>query len=115
VAKDQGIDKLFKERNLNILAYSMDALVHNIAAAAGEWTISPATTRVADMRALGYPIATVPLGLTSDGRPMGMGIMVQSGKEGLLLQFMSAMEAHFAPREVPKLLLKQQTDEKSAI
>jgi hypothetical protein len=46
---------------------------------------------------------------------MGMGIMVQSGKEGLLLQFMSAMEAHFAPREVPKLLLKQQTDEKSVI
>lgn len=36
VAKDQGIDKLFKEKDLNLLAYSMDALVHNIAAAAGE-------------------------------------------------------------------------------
>ncbi|WVN90652.1 uncharacterized protein L203_105894 [Cryptococcus depauperatus CBS 7841] len=81
VAKDQGIGKLFIEKNLDLLAYSMDALVHNIAAAAG------------------YPIATVPLGLTSDGRPMGMGIMAQSGKEGLMLQFMSAMEAHFPPRE----------------
>lgn len=78
VAKDQGIDKLFREKNLNLLAYSMDALVHNIAAAAG------------------YPTATIPLGLTSDGRPIGMGIMAQSGKEGLMLQFMSAMEAHFS-------------------
>nr|ODN89884.1 hypothetical protein L204_06161 [Cryptococcus depauperatus CBS 7855] len=90
VAKDQGIDKLFVEKNLNLLAYSMDALVHSIATAAG------------------YPIATVPLGLTSDGRPMGMGIMAQSGNEGLMLQFMSAMEAHFPPREIPKRLLKQQ-------
>jgi len=97
VAKDQGIDKLFKEKNLNLLAYSMDALVHNIAAAAG------------------YPIATVPLGLTSDRRPMGMGIMAQSGKEGLMFQFMSAMEAHFPPREIPKRLLAQQPDERSAI
>ncbi|KAJ2991373.1 hypothetical protein NUW58_g2540 [Xylaria curta] len=97
IAKDQGIDKLFREKNLNLLAYSMDALVHNIAAAAG------------------YPIATVPLGLTSDGRPMGMGIMAQSGKEGLILQFMSAMEAHFPPREIPKRVLEQQQGEKSAI
>ncbi|KAH8660510.1 amidase signature domain-containing protein [Xylariales sp. PMI_506] len=87
VAKDQGVDKLFAEKNLNLLAYSMDALVHNIAAAAG------------------YPIATVPLGITSDGRPIGIGVMAQSGNEGLLLQFMSAMEAHFPPREVPKALL----------
>jgi len=97
VAKDQGIDKLFKEKNLNLLAYSMDALVHNIAAAAG------------------YPIATIPLGLTSDGRPIGMGIMAQSGKEGLMLQFMSAMEAHFPSREVPKRLLEEQQGETSEL
>lgn len=39
---------------------------------------------------------------------MGMGIMTQSGREGLLLQFMSAMEAHFPPREVPRRLLEQE-------
>ncbi|KAL2204589.1 amidase signature enzyme [Sarocladium strictum] len=89
IAKDQGVDKLFVEKNLNLVAYSMDCLVHNIAAAAG------------------YPIATIPLGLTSDGRPMGVGVMTQSGKEGLLLQFMSAMEAHFPSRKVPESLLKQ--------
>lgn len=46
---------------------------------------------------------------------MGMGIMAQGGKEGLLLQFMSAMEAHFPPREIPKRLLKPLPDEKSGI
>ncbi|KAG4428412.1 hypothetical protein IFR05_016101 [Cadophora sp. M221] len=97
VAKDQGIDKLFKERNLNLLAYSMDALVHKIAAAAG------------------YPIATIPLGITNDGRPIGMGIMAQSGNEGLMLQFMNAMEAYFQPTELPKRLLEEQQDLTSAL
>ncbi|KAI1127437.1 amidase signature domain-containing protein [Nemania abortiva] len=97
VAKTQGVDKLFREKNLNLLVYSMDALVHNIAAAAG------------------YPIATIPLGVTSDGRPYGMGIMAQSGNEGLMLQFMSAMEAHFPPREIPKRVLEYQKGKRSAI
>ncbi|KAH8585337.1 hypothetical protein B0O99DRAFT_696615 [Bisporella sp. PMI_857] len=96
-AKAQGIDHLFREKNFKLLAYSMDALVHNIAAPAG------------------YPIATVSLGLTSDGRPIGMGIMAQSGKESLMLQFMSAMETHLPPSEIPKRLLQQQPGEKSAI
>ncbi|KAL2063267.1 hypothetical protein VTL71DRAFT_5072 [Oculimacula yallundae] len=75
VVKDQGIDKLFKEKNLNLLACSMDALVRNTAAAAA-----------------------------------GMVIMAQSGSEGLMLPFMSAMEAHFPPREIPKRLLEEQQD-----
>lgn len=50
----------------------------------------------------GYPIATVPLGVTeADGRPYGLGIMARAGREDLIFQFMSAFEAHFPPRVLP--------------
>jgi amidase len=35
VSKDNGIDKLFREQNLNILAFPLDSLVVFISAASG--------------------------------------------------------------------------------
>ncbi|KAJ5100375.1 amidase signature enzyme [Penicillium angulare] len=84
ISKDNGIDKLFREQNLNIIAFPMDSLMVFISAASG------------------YPIATMPLGvIPKDGRPYGLGIMAQSGREDLMFQFMSAFEAHFPPRALP--------------
>ncbi|KAM6480862.1 amidase signature enzyme [Trichoderma sp. SZMC 28011] len=84
VSKENGIDKLFREKNLNILAFPMDSLMVFISAASG------------------YPIATMPAGvIQADGRPYGLGIMAQTGREDLMFQFMSAFEAHFPSRAVP--------------
>ncbi|KAL6810507.1 amidase signature enzyme [Trichoderma camerunense] len=84
VSKENGIDKLFREKNLNILAFPMDSLLVFISAASG------------------YPIATMPAGvIQADGRPYGLGIMAQTGREDLMFQFMSAFEAHFPPRTIP--------------
>ncbi|KAI0505485.1 amidase signature enzyme [Xylaria bambusicola] len=84
ISKDNGIDKLFREQDLNILAFPMDSLMVFISAASG------------------YPIATMPLGvIPEDGRPYGLGIMAQAGKEDLMFQFISAFEAHFPSRVLP--------------
>ncbi|KAI0113611.1 amidase signature enzyme [Nemania sp. FL0031] len=84
ISKDQGIDKLFREKNLNILAFPMDSLMLFVSAASG------------------YPIATMPLGvIPKDGRPYGLGIMAQAGREDLMFQFMSAFEALSPPRVIP--------------
>ncbi|KAJ5919128.1 amidase signature enzyme [Penicillium verhagenii] len=84
ISKDNGIDKLFRERNLNMLAFPLDSLMVFISAASG------------------YPIATMPLGvIPEDGRPYGLGIMAQAGREDLMFQFMSAFEDHFPPRVLP--------------
>ncbi|KAF2105230.1 amidase signature domain-containing protein [Lophiotrema nucula] len=84
VFKENGIDKLFREQNLNILAFPMDSLMVFVSAASG------------------YPIATMPAGvILTDGRLYRIGIMAQTGAEDLMFQFMSAFEAHFPPRVLP--------------
>ncbi|QLI71142.1 uncharacterized protein G6M90_00g080810 [Metarhizium brunneum] len=84
ISKDNGIDKLFREQNLNVLAFSLDSLMVFISAASG------------------YPIATAPLGvMPEDGRPYGLSIVAQAGREDLIFQFLSAFEAHFPPRVMP--------------
>ncbi|KID81235.1 LysM domain-containing protein [Metarhizium guizhouense ARSEF 977] len=84
ISKDNGIDKLFREQNLNMLAFPLDSLMVFVSAASG------------------YPIATAPLGvIPEDGRPDGLGVMAQAGREDLMFQFLSAFEAHFPPRVVP--------------
>jgi amidase len=43
----------------------------------------------------------MPIGvIQADGRPYGLGIMSQAGREDLMVQSMSAFEAHFPPRVV---------------
>ncbi|KAK8915427.1 putative amidase [Metarhizium anisopliae] len=84
ISKDNGIDKLFREQNLNMLAFPLDSLMVFISAASG------------------YPIATAPLGVSpEDGRRYGLGTMAQAGREDLIFQFLSAFEAHFPPRVMP--------------
>ena len=103
VSRDNGIDKLFREQNLNILAFPMDSLMVFVSAASGitQRAIHILISSWPD-RYIGYPIATMPVGvIPADGRPYGLGIMAQAGREDLMFQFMSAFEAHFPPRDVP--------------
>ncbi|KAJ4165399.1 hypothetical protein LMH87_007033 [Akanthomyces muscarius] len=87
VAQDRGVDKVMKENNLDLIAFPMDSPCPRVAAAAG------------------YPIATVPLGtLSYNGRPFGLAIVAQAGREDLLFTFMSAWEACAKPRAVPSSL-----------
>ncbi|OAQ99133.1 hypothetical protein LLEC1_03432 [Akanthomyces lecanii] len=84
VARDRGVDKAMKENNLDLIAFPMDSPCPRIAAAAG------------------YPIATVPLGrLSYNGRPFGLAVVAQAGREDLLFAFMSAWEACAKPRAAP--------------
>lgn len=47
----------------------------------------------------------MPLGtLDHNGRPFGLAIITQAGREDLMFRFMSAFEANFEPRAVPKKL-----------
>lgn len=47
----------------------------------------------------------MPLGvLDYNGRPFGLAIMAQAGREDLLFRFMSAYEAVFPKRSVPPAL-----------
>jgi hypothetical protein len=102
VSKVNGIDKLFREQNLNILAFPMDSLIVFMSAASGIIHLAFHVLLSIFDRCTGYPIATMPLGvIQADGRPYGLGIMAQTGNEHLMFQFMSAFEAHFPPRVVP--------------
>lgn len=54
----------------------------------------------------------MPLGvLDFNGRPFGLGIIAQAGREDLMFQFMSAFERHFPPRPVPSRLFAEGGDE----
>ena len=103
--RQEGIDKLFLEHDLNLLAFSADSLVFAYASAAGMLPLLVAVSERC-LRLLGYPIATMPLGiLHHKGRPFGLGLIAQAGREDLMFQFMSAYEANFPPRSIPNALL----------
>lgn len=68
--------------------------------ASGE-TLLPRTAACA-----GYPIGSVPLGIsTYNGRPFGMEIMARNGEEENIFQVMSAWEATFPKARQPPPLL----------
>ena len=44
----------------------------------------------------------MPLGILDyNGRPFGLGLVAQGGREDLMFQFMSAFEANFPERGLP--------------
>ena len=50
----------------------------------------------------------MPMGLLKcNGRPFGLGIIAQAGREDLMFQFMSAFEAMSPARCIPTLLLQE--------
>lgn len=83
-AKEQGIDKLLKEENLDVLVFP-----NNYGAAI------PAKA--------GYPSITVPAGYTSEGEPVGITFTGPAFSEPLLFRVAYAFEQATLHREAPKL------------
>ena len=112
VAGEEGIEKLFKEKDLNLLAFSADCLFFEIASAAGKPFLlsSPLNPRLQlfiSLTLTGVPIASMPLGILDyNGRPFGLGLVAQAGGEDLMIQFMSAFEASFPKRGIPSFPTK---------
>ncbi|KAI1427361.1 amidase signature domain-containing protein [Xylaria sp. FL1777] len=91
-ARTSGIDKTLTEYDLDVIMGPMDGRIPTIAAAAG------------------YPVGTVPLGYSvSNGRPFGMCIVAGAGKEGRILQAMSAWDATMGERKPPPQMLVNTT------
>ncbi|KAL7936507.1 amidase signature domain-containing protein [Trichoderma chlorosporum] len=83
--RDEGIDKLFDEHDINVVIGPLESPLYYFAAACG------------------YPVAAMPLGyLEYNGRPHGLGAVAK--EEGLLIQLQSAYESIFSPRKPPALL-----------
>lgn len=67
--------------------------------------LGPGDSRINELYATaGYPMAVVPFSYASfNGRPLGMCAVATANQEGLLIQFMSAWQAHFnSERQLPK-------------
>ncbi|PTB50725.1 hypothetical protein M431DRAFT_511647 [Trichoderma harzianum CBS 226.95] len=84
LGRDEGIDKIFNEYDINVVMGPLESPLYYFAAACG------------------YPVAAMPLGyLEYNGRPHGLGAVAK--EEGLLIQLQSAYEGVFPPRKPPTL------------
>lgn len=79
-----GLGRIFEELALDVLVAPGDAALSSLAAAAG------------------YPTAACPLGaLKLNGQPFGLTLTAPAHHEHILLHFLTAYEATFAPRALP--------------
>lgn len=84
----EGIDRLFKEKDIDLVVGPAESLMCIYAAYAG------------------YPTAAAPLTtLSMNGRPWGVCAVARAGQEGLLLRFLAAMEELVGGHPLPKALL----------
>ncbi|KAI1121608.1 amidase signature domain-containing protein [Nemania abortiva] len=85
-----AIEKCFESTNANVIMASGESFLSTISGGSG------------------YPIASVPLGLSSfNGRPHGMLILARNGEEAKVFEVMSAWEATFPDaRQPPPQLVK---------
>ncbi|ATY58913.1 amidase family [Cordyceps militaris] len=84
VARDEGIDKILREYDLDVIIGPAESPMPTIACASG------------------YPIASLPLGyLDFNGRPFGMAAVASGHQEAVLIKVQSAWEATFPPRQPP--------------
>ncbi|KAJ9165614.1 Amidase family protein [Coniochaeta hoffmannii] len=89
LGRDEGIDQVFRDYDINILVGPVESQISLFAAAAG------------------YPIASLPLGyLHYNGRPHGLAAIASANHEADLIQLMSAWEATRPARQPPSLSLK---------
>ncbi|KAK0507196.1 hypothetical protein JMJ35_010234 [Cladonia borealis] len=86
IGRDEGIDKILKEYDIDVIIGPADSKMPTIAAASGS------------------PIAGMPLGyLEFNGRPFGMAALASGHQEAILVKTQSAWEATFGPRQPPPI------------
>lgn len=87
VARDDGLDRIFKEYGVDVIVGSSDTAIKAYASGSG------------------YPVGNVPLGyLDFNGRPFGLAVLAAKNQEAKILKFMNAWEGTFGPRKAPPLL-----------
>ncbi|KAF5968000.1 hypothetical protein FBULB1_10953 [Fusarium bulbicola] len=87
VARDDGLDRIFKEYSVDVIVGSSDTAIKAYASGSG------------------YPVGNVPLGyLDFNGRPFGLAVLAAKNQEAKILKFMNAWEGTFGPRKAPPLL-----------
>lgn len=86
LAGPDGMDKIMREKKIEIVLAPSDSTLVSYAACAG------------------WPIATVPIGnLEKNGEPYGMFALARHGREDILLRFMAAWHKVFAGAQPPKI------------
>ncbi|KAI8404772.1 hypothetical protein FOFC_14244 [Fusarium oxysporum] len=87
VARDDGLDRIFKEYGVDVIVGSSDTAIKAFASGSG------------------YPVGNVPLGyLDFNGRPFGLAVLAAKNQEAKVLKFMNAWEGTFGPRKAPPML-----------
>ncbi|KAJ9113977.1 hypothetical protein QFC22_005795 [Naganishia vaughanmartiniae] len=86
ICKDEGIDKVMDQYQLDALIFPTNGLATGYAAYGG------------------YPIAAVPLGVHKNGEPFGFCFLGRKWSEPALIALMAAYEANFPLRATPTLL-----------
>ncbi|KAF5702105.1 glu asp-tRNA amidotransferase subunit A [Fusarium mundagurra] len=87
VTCDDGLDRIFKEYDVDVIVGSSDTAITAYASGSG------------------YPVGNVPLGyLDFNGRPFGLAVLAAKDQEAKILKFMNAWEGTFGPRKAPPLL-----------
>ena len=84
-----SVERMWRDTGTDIIVGTGESMLTTTAAAAG------------------YPIASIPLGLsTYNGRPFGLELVARAGAEDKLFEMMSAWEATFPDsRSPPPMLL----------
>ncbi|KAF2686408.1 amidase signature enzyme [Lentithecium fluviatile CBS 122367] len=86
MARDEGVEKILKEYEVDIIMGPCDSPLPLFAACGG------------------YPVISLPLGyLDYNGRPFGLIALGPRHDEALLIKVASAWEATFGPRQLPDL------------
>ncbi|KAI1122078.1 putative glutamyl-tRNA amidotransferase subunit A [Nemania abortiva] len=93
ISRDQGIDKILQEHNVDVILGPADSFITSFAAASG------------------YPIACMPLSyLKFNGRPLALAALAGRNQDATLIKMMRAWEVTFPKREPPPLeILNQMT------
>ncbi|KAH7386225.1 amidase signature domain-containing protein [Cadophora sp. MPI-SDFR-AT-0126] len=87
VARRRGLDRIFRDCEVDVIIGPTDSDLPALAAGAG------------------YPIAAVPLGYADfNGRPFGLVALAAEHQEAKLFNFMAAWEVTFGPRKPPPML-----------
>ena len=88
----EGVDKVIKEHNVDVIVGPCDSFFAGVGVAARAYLRS-ASPSVAN-KFTEYPLASIPLSyVESSGRPYGLHVIVKAHEEGKIVSFMSAWES----------------------
>ena len=100
-AREEGIDATLDKLRLDALIAPARGPAWVIDLLTGDRVLGGATQAAA---VAGYPIITVPMGMTFDALPLGLALFSRAGGEADLLAMAYAFEQHVEARRAPRFL-----------